>query len=86
MLHLRNQHGQICSRQIEDAGIGRELAVNIAHHLVGAMTCPVKDRSRICAGAFLELLIRNKRPLGNLLPELFRHVRVTAEEQNALLR
>ena len=49
------------------------------------MACPVKDRSGICAGAFLELIIRNKSPLWELLPELFRHVRVTTEKQNALL-
>lgn len=84
LLHLRNQHGQICCRHIEDAGICRKLAVNIAHHFVGAMACPVKDRSRIRAGAFLELIVRNKRPLGKLLPELLRHVRMTAKEQNAL--
>lgn len=85
LLHLRNQHGQICCRHIEDAGICRELAVNISHHFVGTMACPVKDRSGICAGAFLELIIRNKSPLWELLPELFRHVRVTTEKQNALL-
>ena len=86
LLHLRNQHGQICCRHIEDAGIGRELAVNIAHHFVGAMTRPVKDRSGIRAGAFLELIIRNKSPLWKFLPELLRHVRVTSQKQNALLR
>ena len=53
LLHLRNQHGQICCRHIEDAGICREFAVNISHHFVGAMACPVKTAAGFAQEHFL---------------------------------
>ena len=84
-LHLSDQKGQIGCSHIEDTGIVREFAVHIAHHLVGAVLCPVEHNALVRADAAFELIVSDEGPLWKLLPEFLCHVGMPTQKQNTLL-